>query len=234
MKLTALVLLAAASYAHAGVVGFSSNVSGNSTDFATAVSAALGVIGDAHLTVDYENHPLGALQPNFYPGLTVNFSTAAIVTTSLSVGGSSTGPTSTGEGAATSLQRIYAGASAFDLEITFINPILGFGFYMIDYYNPGGANFTTLKAWTGANGTGTLIGSVDAAQYNFQDNYKYFLGILSTDSNIKSITFGSSGLAGDGFYIDDLELAEGGVPEPSTILLAGTALGLATLARKKR
>jgi hypothetical protein len=233
MRLTLALLLALAPAAYAGVVGFSSNLSGNSSDFEAAVAAQLGVIGDAHLTVDYEAHPPGALQSNFYPGLTVSFNTSATVTTALSAGGSLTGPTSTGEGLVTSGQHIYPGSAAFTMEVTFINPILGFGFYIIDYYNPGGANFGTLRAYTGANGTGTLIGSVDAAPYNFQNNHKYFLGILSMDSDIKSVTFSLPGTGGDGVYIDDLELAEGGVPEPSTILLSGTALALAIIARKR-
>jgi len=217
----------------AGVVGYTLNPTTNSTDFATAVSALSGVIGDAHFTVDYEAHPLGALNPNFYPGFTINFSPAtATVTTALSGGGSVTSPTSPGEGLVTSGQHIYP-ASTFDLEVTFIDPLLGFGFYIIDYYNPSGVNPGLLKAWDGPNGTGTLLGSFSTAQYDFQYNNKYFVGVTDSDRRIKSVTFGLPGGAGDSVYFDDLQLASG-IPEPATMLLAGLALGIVVYFDRRR
>ena len=121
----------------------------------------------------------------------------------------------------------------FDLEVTFIDPLLGFGFYIIDYYNPSGVNPGLLKAWDGPNGTGTLLGSFSTAQYDFQYNNKYFVGVTDSDRRIKSVTFGLPGGAGDSVYFDDLQLASG-IPEPATMLLAGLALGIVVYFDRRR
>lgn len=235
MKLTFLISFLTAVTANAAITGYASNPTGNSTDFANAVAALYGTIGDVHLTVDYEAHPLGALQPNFYGGLTVNFTSPAVVTASLSTGGDTTSGThSDGEGLVTGGRHISPGSAAFTMEVTFIHPIAGFGFYVIDHYNPvTGGNFATLSAYSGPNGTGTLLGSADAPQYNFQSNYKYFIGLVSTNSDIASVTFTTNGAAGDGIYIDDLELAEAPTPEPGTWMMAGTAVALLAAYRRR-
>ena len=74
---------------HAGVIGYTSNPSGDSSDFASGVASAGGVITGP---LTWEDHALGALDPNHYAGMTVLFDTTAAVSTVLSVGSPGSGP----------------------------------------------------------------------------------------------------------------------------------------------
>ncbi len=118
----------------------------------------------------------------------------------------------------------------------FATPVLGAGLFTIDAYNPlpGYDNFS-LSAWTGADGTGTLLGTATGAQFNFQPNNLYFLGVLSTAADIGSVVFSQNGTrTGDDVGLDNLEVAAApGTPEPGTwaLLCAGAFLILFRLRR---
>ncbi|HVV47297.1 MAG TPA: PEP-CTERM sorting domain-containing protein [Bryobacteraceae bacterium] len=215
--------------ANASVIGYSSNPTTNSVDFASGAAANGGAI----TTLDFEN--LSGYDAHMYPGVTFAFTTNAVLTSGLAGHGTLNGPTSPGEGLQDGSTHIYPGAAAYQMSITFDNAVLAAGFFLIDYYNPSGANSGTLQAWDGAAGTGNLIGSAVSAGFNFQEDNKYFIGILSTDANIKSITFGSQGAAGDGIYIDDVKYASvASAPEPGTWgLIGGGLLAGALFARRR-
>ena len=225
------MLFCAAGLMHAGVVGYTLNPTGNSADFASGVASAGGTLLG---TISWEDHALGTLDPNHYAGMKVSFDTTAVVTDSLSVGGSLTSPNSSGEGLAAADHHISPDSPAFSMTVDFADSVLGFGFYLIDFYNPGGANPATLQAYSGPGGTGTLLGTFGTAPYNFQLNYKYFLGVVSTDSDIRSVVFTTPGFAGDGVFLDDFQITDSGVPEPGTSLLAGGGLLLAWLRLRRR
>ncbi len=117
------------------------------------------------------------------------------------------------------------------MSITFDQPVLGVGFQTVDYFNPGGVNTTFLNAYSGPSGTGTKLGSFVTDGYNFQSGNVYFVGVLSTASDIRSITFTSPGRDNDGIFIDNIEYARV-VPEPGTgLLVLGGVLGLAVSRR---
>jgi hypothetical protein len=105
------------------------------------------------------------------------------------------------------------------MSITFDEPVLAVGFQTVDYFNPGGVNTTFLNAYSGPTGTGTKLGSFETDGYNFQSGNVYFVGVLSTASDIRSIAFASPGRDNDGIFVDNIEYARE-VPEPRTGLLA--------------
>ncbi len=85
----------------AGVIGFVNNPTTNSTDF-TAAAIANGATIDSN--VNFETHPLGPLQNNFYTASDgVTFSTTGTIgpvqgTAGATDGNTTAGPLSTGEG----------------------------------------------------------------------------------------------------------------------------------------
>jgi hypothetical protein len=159
-------------------------------------------------------------------------------------------PLSTGEGShaaycssvAPSLPCAYLGGSsnAGTLTVNFATPVVGAGLFTIDVYNPlSGDDIFSLSAWSGANGTGTLLGTATGANYNFPPNNMYFLGVISTAGNIGSIVFSQNGSqSGDLIGRAGLEVVgqpTGLTPEPSTaaLLCAGAFLALFRFRRKR-
>ncbi len=223
----ALALITAGT-ASAGFVSYAANPTSNSTDFAAGVAT----YGQTLNTLDFETHPLGTLNSTFYPGVTIAFGNTTNVTTELASQGGLTSPQSTGEGAGDASHHLTPDA-AYTMTITFDTPVLAAGFFLIDFYNPSGVNGQPFIVYDGPNGTGNVLGSVTPAPYNFQINNKYFLGALSTDGDIRSIRFSSTGFAGDSVYIDNIQYSTTGTPEPGTWLLLASG-GLLVVMKRRR
>jgi hypothetical protein len=225
----------------AGVITYAGNPTGNSTDFAAGVAGIAGTI----TTYTFDTLATGTLASNAYAGLTLN-ATGEFTTISNGAGPGqsnvSSSPVSPGEGAhpASNYLGDNEGTSG-GLTVDFSTPVAGAGIFTIDVYNPSaGADNFSLSAYTGLDGTGTLLGTATGAQYNFQANNLYFLGITSSANNIQSVVFSSNGSeSGDVIGLDNLKVATSSgtvTPEPGTILtsLFGLAtFGLAAMRRRR-
>jgi hypothetical protein len=239
----ATILLATAGFgatsASAVVTGFVSNPSANSSNW---TSSALG-FGASIQTIDFDAHPLGTLLPNFYPGVTL--SAVGDVNTVLPGAGpgqsnTSSPPLSSGEGShSASGQYLFDGANPSSLTLSFSTPVYGAGLFVIDYFNPTASNPLTIAAYTGANGTGTLLGTFSSVAYNFQPNNLYFMGITSSAGDIGSVVFSDvTSSTGDTTGIDDIKIATAppvATPEAaSSLALVLTGFGLLATGRRFR
>jgi hypothetical protein len=227
--LMASVLSPAIHSLHASVITYVNNLTGNSVDFAAGVSSNGG---GAITTLTFDTLTVGPLSPNAYSGLGITMNaTNAFSTVTFGTGpgqgNTSTGPVSPGEGPHAASNYLGDGTATGTLTVSFASPVLAAGVFTIDLFNPGGAADTlTLSAYTGANGTGTLLGTGTAVGYNFQMNNLYFMGILSTAGDIGSVVVNQNGSAsGDAIGLDNFEFAAAGtVPEPGTVTLMGIGL----------
>jgi hypothetical protein len=118
---------------------------------------------------------------------------------------------------------LFDGGNPSGLTISFNQPVLGGGLFIIDYFDPQASNPLTIEAFTGVNGTGTSLGLFSSVAFNFQPNNLYFMGIVSTDNNIRSIIFRDvNSSTGDTTGIDDIRFAVQAnqpIPEPSTMTI---------------
>ena len=187
---------------------FTESPGSNSSDFLAAVAAAGGTVTT---NADFETPTTDGTVT------TVNFSAASGAGPGQ---GNTTFPIlSGGEGKYVSsnfLQSIGAGTLTF----TFASAVAGLGFTTIDLFNPQGSNDISLSVFSGANGTGTLLGSTTAANFNFQSNFTYFMGFTSDSNNIGSFVLTNPGGASDVFGVDNIVSAKlspvAAVPEPAT------------------
>jgi hypothetical protein len=236
--LSAIVTLAAIQSLSAGVVTFVADPTANSVDFANAVALNSGTI----TTLTFDDQATGALNPDAYSGLGVTLTgvnfTTIVNGAGPGQGNTTTGPTSPGEGAHP-VSNFLSENSSTDgsLTVSFASPVLAAGLFTIDLFNPGGTfDPVSLSAFTGPNGTGTLLGTAAGVGDNFQNNNLYFLGILSTAGDIGSVVFTHDGdSSGDVIGLDNVEFAGGttSTPEPGTLSLIGIGLVGAALARKR-
>jgi len=237
--LLAVVAALAAQGAFAGVTTFANNPSGNSVDFANAVAGGGGSI----TTLTFDDQALGALNPNAYAGVTLNGVNFNQIVNGAGPGQGNTSapPLSSGEGLH-AVSNYLANSSSYtgSLTISFATPVFGAGLFTIDVFNPvsGYDNFS-LSAYTGADGTGTVLGTATGAQFNFQANNLYFLGIYSSAGDIGSVVFTQDGSrSGDVIGLDNIQIAASApgqtVPEPDTILLVAAGLIGALLTYKRR
>jgi hypothetical protein len=245
-----LILAGSIAAASAGVITYANNPTRNSVDFTTEASS----LGYSVASSNFEGMS-GALNSNVFPGMAL-IGTGSFTTITVGEGPGQGNtyetPLSTGEGShaaycssvAPSLACAYLGddnTTNGTLTVNFASPVLGAGLFTIDVFNPDlGDDIFSLSAWTGANGTGTLLGTATGVNYNFQPNNMYFLGVISTAGDIGSMVFSQNGAgSGDVIGLDGLEVVGGqpvsSTPEPGTaaLLCAGAVLALFRFRRNR-
>ena len=236
LVLTSALTLGMTAGAHAAVIGFVTNPTGNAADWASHVA---GTGAGISTIVNFESHPLAALDGGFYAGQGVTMAITApifqgVVDVTGIPSGSSDCPCSTGEGAFP-LSRALVYSDVVSLTISFASAVSAFGVLTGDHYDPRGTDPITIEAFTGTAGTGTSLGSFQSAPLNFQLGFSYFMGVASNTNEIMSIviTDGFSGTS-DGVDLDNFQVGAVGVPEPaSLVLLAGGLAGLLGLRRRR-
>ncbi len=247
MKSTLLVLVLVSSglagVAQAGVTAFASNPAGNSIDWTNRI-ASLG--GAVNTDIDFETHPLGALQSDFYAGIGVNMALSGGALTFNAVYDYRNnydgtvygyGPNSAAEGAAAESRAYsaYNPSGSWSLTLNFDQAVLGAGLFVIDLFNGLGDRTVTLSAYDGTDGGGNLLATASAPNYNYQLYNKLFLGVAndSATPSIRSVVFTNPyPYYGDGIALDDIRVAA--VPEADTYALMLAGLGLLSFAARRR
>jgi hypothetical protein len=209
VMLSALVFIAAlGAPAGAVVTGFVDNPESNSDDWQSDVTA-LG--GEVNTNVNFDSHPDGMLQNNFYSS--ADGVTLAITPVSSTVvngqgpgqGNSWAEPVSAGEGVHPASKYLMVEGGVISLTITFSAPVYGAGLFLIDYFDPWNQAPLTISAYAQ---DGSLLGSYDSVQYNFQTDKLYFMGISSSDGDIGSIVLSAdTSSTMDLIGIDDIRFA---------------------------
>ena len=197
--------------AFAGLTGYVDNPAGNSSDWTNAI---LGMGGVVNADIDFESHPLGPLDPNHYSGLGATLGQTGGYDVRFgegpAQGNHTTEPLHKGEGPHPASNFLFAG-DAGTFTISFDRPVLGIGLFTVDLFNPNGANDVSIEAYDGPNGTGNLLGSFSAADFNFQannGNNMYFMGVTSDQGNLRSLVFVNPGGAGDDLGIDKRDVRD--------------------------
>jgi hypothetical protein len=248
----AVVMLMAAGMAEASAIGFVNSPTSNSINWSNAVTALGGSINS---NVNFDLMPLGSLPATstFYlasDGVTLSWNAGAngyaTIENSAGPSGAGTGGArSNGEGlhpASKYLRR--SGSYVNQVTISFASAVLGVELATIDLYSRYPSNLLSITAYSGEGGNGTALGTFNGLSYNFQQNYMYGMGIISTENDIRSITLSYNNGApapawGDTYGIDNILFATqdatpSAVPEPATMLLLGSGLiGIARYGRKR-
>lgn len=223
----------------AATVGFVNSPATNSTDFTAGVSGLGGTIDS---NVNFDSHPVGALQNTFYSASDgVTFVPSGPINTVESGAGpaqfnTATPPLSNGEGTHPASNFLFSdGATSSSLTLNFNAPVLGVGFFSIDLFSPPKlssgtlTNILSIEAFTGSNGTGTSLGVFNNASFNFQQNKLYFMGVISSNSDISSLVIRQNQTPGTGdqIGIDNILIGRQGVqavPEPASIAMGWTSI----------
>jgi len=228
--------LALAVYCHAAVTGFVANPTTNSSDFAAWVASNGGTL---NTSINFDAHPIGALQANFYSALGVTLGGTGDFTSVQNGAGpaqsnTTSPPLSSGEGLHAVSNFVGGTTQAGTFTVSFASPVSAVGLFTVDLFNPSGANNVTIQIYDAPNGTGTLLGTFTAAAYNLQPNHLYFMGAASTSNNIRSMVFTNAGGGGDVLGLDNVEFATSGsvttIPAVPTLTTWGLVLlGLALM-----
>lgn len=221
----------------AAVVGFTGAPTGNAAAWTTSVT---GMGGSVNSSVNFDSHPTGALQANFYSGQGVTLgstgdSNTVVFGTGPNNGNTSSPPLSTGEGPHPESNYLSDGVNSSTFTISFGAPVLGVGLYVIDYFNPDGNNPLTIEAFDASNNS---LGQFSSVAYNFQPNNMYFMGLSSSAGDISKLVFTDvNSVTGDSTGIDNIVFATGAttqVPEPGSLALVGAALAGAAFSRRRK
>jgi hypothetical protein len=241
----ALAVLAglAALPCQAAAIGFVNNSGTNSMDWITEV---LGLGASVNANVTFDAHPVGPLTPDFYllsDGVTLIASTGAdSVRAGAGPADGNTDGAIPGEGPHASSNHLLMGspgiASTNSLIVSFAAPVVGAGMFTIDrFYGGSPVNDIVIEAYDGVDATGLLIGTFAGLNQNFQINNLYFMGIVSTAGDIRSIRLlRGPDSTGDVMGVDDILFAsaDNEVPEPASLALCGAGLAAVALLRRSR
>ena len=234
LAFVAVVVLACVGTAHGTVTFYVNNLTGNSTDWGSAVTGLGGVV---NTNVNFNAHSTGALNGTFYSASDgVTFSRTGSFSAVLFGAGPGqsntyTPPLTPGEGPHAASNYLFAAATGSTLTISFSQPALGAGLFVIDLFNPmqsSPSNPVSIEAFTGPGGTGTSLGSAAAPAYNFQPNHLLYLGVVSSDWDIRSLRLTDPGALADQIGVDDIRFATV-IPE-ATSLVTWSLLGVLGLA----
>ncbi len=230
-----------ATTATAATTGFVSNPSSNSSDWAAAVAAAGGTVVTG---LDFEAHPIGALQGGFYAGsLGVTIAGAGAVGSVVDSAGPGQGNTTLsqpGEGTNTASNQLRLGSNPSSLTFTFDAPVIGAGIETIDAFSSiGNPLQLEVEAFSGANGGGSSLGVFSSVQQNFQNNNVYFMGLTSDTPFLSFVFRDLTNNGGDVFAVDDFVFATGTggsavVPLPATLPLLAAGFGLLAWRGRRR
>lgn len=232
VTVAALAAIATAGSAQAALTAFVANPHTNSVDWTSAVTSGGGMVTT---NIDFDNANVGAS----YVGTAGTFLTSGADPAD---GNVFSGPLSTGEGLHSAsnylLVRSPASGLATGVVVNFASAVGAAGFSTIDYFGVAGfGNILNISAYSGLNGTGTLLGSFNGEQFNFQNNNVYFIGVVSSSNDIGSIVFNRAfDGSGDAIGIDNIVSGTfGAVPEPASwaLLIAGFGLTGAAMRRRR-
>jgi len=198
------ILLSFPIYATAEILKFVDDPSNNSTNWKDYLQQQNCVI---NTNIDFENHPIGVLNNKQYfesdgVSFTPNSGFNQIVNENATDGTTSTEPKSEGEGINVATKMLINSDSTSSLIVNFNEPISSFGIFLIDLYNPNNIHPYKIEVF---DPNESSLGVITSAAYNFQLNYRYFMGIVSTANNISKVKISAkASTKKDGVLLDDI------------------------------
>ena len=132
------------------------------------------------------------------------------------------------------------GGDSQTFTVSFDSLVSGAGLELIDFFGADCCtNIVTLSAYSGVGGTGSLLGTVNAFNQNYQNNNVYFIGLTSDALDIGSIVLTRvADTSGDTLGIDNIVSSSGrvgaAVPEPASwaLMISGFA-GVGAMLRRR-
>ncbi len=160
---------------------------------------------------NFNNHPNGALQANFYAGIGISSmtSTSGNVQNSAGPGQGNQGGAIQGEGPHQASGMLTNIGPNSQFTMTFGNAQSGVGFMVVDKFQGGGMR---LKGYSGVQGNGNLIATATAPNNNYQRNNMVFMGVTDGGVNsIRSVVWNIPNNGGDVVGIDDIRFGATGI-----------------------